>query len=198
MRSALIPLIALSAIAVATEEPIEMETIIRDISLAANEHAKSVHSLNGAITLQRGSRVTGDVETGNGEIVLEPGSEVAGKLSNATGTIRIDAARVGGLVSTTDGDIYVGADSRLDGGILVHRRGVVGLSLGDKFKLGIPIGRKTPPVVVIGPRATVAGVIRFKREVKLLVSESATIGRMVGAKPVMFATEHPPLEPSDE
>ena len=89
-------------------------------------------------------------------------------------------------------DIYIGADSRLDGGILVHKRNVIGLSLGDDLKLGIPVGRSTPPRVVIGPRATVAGVLRFKREVKLLVSESATIGPVVGATPVMFATEQLP------
>jgi cytoskeletal protein CcmA (bactofilin family) len=198
MRSALISLIAISAIALAAEEPDEIETLTRDVSLAADAPAKSVHSMMGAIKLARGSRVLGDVETGKGEIVLEPGSEVTGKLSNASGTIRIEGARVGGLVSTTYGDIYIGADSRLDGGILVHRRGVVGLSFGDEFKLGIPMGSKEPPLVVIGPRATVAGVLRFKREVKLLVSEGATIGRVVGATPIMFATEQPPLEQSDE
>jgi hypothetical protein len=74
----------------------------------------------------------------------------------------------------------------------VHKRNVIGLSLGDDLKLGIPVGRSTAPRVVIGPRATVAGVLRFKREVKLLVSESATIGPVVGATPVLFATEQPP------
>lgn len=172
--------------------PEEIETITRDIALVPSAQAKSLHSLTGAISLQRGARVTGNVETGNGEIVLEPGSEVAGKLSNSTGTIRIDGARVGGLVSTTYGDIYVGADSRLDGGILVHKRNVFGLSLGDDIKLGIPLGNSTPPRVVIGPRVTVAGVLRFKREVRLLVSESATIGPVVGATLVLFATEQPP------
>ena len=73
----------------------------------------------------------------------------------------------------------------------MHKRDVIGLSFGD-FKLGIPVGRSTPPRVVIGPRATVAGVLRFKREVELLVSESATIGPVEGATPVRFATEAPP------
>ena len=95
-------------------EPAEpIETITRDISLA-DAHAESLESMTGAITLQRDARVAGDVETGNGEFVLEPGSDVAGSLSNNTGTIRIDGARVGGLVSTTYGDIYIGADSRFD------------------------------------------------------------------------------------
>ena len=201
MRFALIPWIVLSAAAVASgevplpcacvaqQEPAEpIETITRDISLASHAHAKSLESMSGAITLQRDSRVAGNVETGNGELVLEPGSEVAGSLSNDTGTIRIDGARVGGRVSTTYGDIYVGADSRIDGGILVHKRAVIGLSFGD-FKLGVPVGRSTPPRVVIGPRATVAGTLRFKRKVELLVSESATIGRVEGATPVMLEAE---------
>jgi cytoskeletal protein CcmA (bactofilin family) len=190
MRFAFIPSIALSVVVAASAEPIE--TITRDISLTSTALSESLHSLTGAITLQRGARVAGNVETGNGEIVLESGSAVAGELSNTTGTIRIDGARVGGLVSTTYGDIYIGANSRLEGGILVHKRNVIGLSLGDDLKLGIPVGNSTPPRVVIGPRATVAGVLRFKREVKLLVSESATIGPVVGATPVLFATEQPP------
>ncbi len=190
MRFAFIPWIALSVVMVASGESIE--TITRDISLSARAQAESLHSMTGTITMQCNARVTGNVETGDGEIVLASGSEVAGKLSNTTGTIRIDGARVGGLVSTTYGDIYIGADSRLDGGILVHKRNVIGLSLGDDLKLGIPVGRSTPPRVIIGPRATVAGVLRFKREVKLLVSESATIGPVVGATPVLFATEQPP------
>jgi hypothetical protein len=190
MRFAFIPWIALSVVMVASGESIE--TITRDISLSARAQAESLHSMTGTITMQCNARVTGNVETGDGEIVLASGSEVAGKLSNTTGTIRIDGARVGGLVSTTYGDIYIGADSRLDGGILVHKRNVIGLSLGDDLKLGIPVGRSEPPRVVIGPRATVAGPLRFKREVKLLVSESATIGPVVGATPVMFATEQPP------
>ena len=162
-----------------------------DISLAANARAQSVESVAGSIILHRDSHVSGNVETGKGEVVLEPGAEVSGKLSNNTGTIRIDGARVGGLVSTTDGDIYVGADSRLDGGILVHNRDVVGLSFFD-LKLGVPVGRSTPPRVVIGPRAKVAGTLRFKRKVELLVSESATIGSVKGATPVMFSGEEPP------
>lgn len=204
MRFVLIPWILLSTAAVASgevtlpctceesQQPAEpIETMTRDISLGAHARAESLESVGGSISLRRDSRVSGHVETGRGELVLEPGSEVVGKLSNNSGTIRIDGARVGGLVSTTDGDIYVGADSRLDGGILVHNRDVVGLSLFE-LKLGVPVGRSTPPRVVIGPRAKVAGTLRFKRKVELLVSESATIGPVYGATPVMFATEEPP------
>ena len=184
--------VALPCESVASGEAFEpIETITSDISLAANAHAKSVESLTGAITLHRDAHVAGNVETSNGALVLAPGSEVGGSLSNDTGPIRIDGARVGGRVSTAYGDIYIGPDSRIDGGILVRKRGVIGLSLGD-FQLGIPVGNSTPPRVVIGPRAKVAGLLRFKREVELLVSESATIGPVEGATPVMFASETPP------
>jgi cytoskeletal protein CcmA (bactofilin family) len=204
MRVAFIPWIALSAVVIGSGEVAapcesvaqqeaseEIETITRDISLAEHARADSLHSVSGAITLRRNSRVSGDVETTDGELVLEPGSEVCGRLRNVSGSIRIDAARVGGLVTTTYGDLYIGPDSRLEGGIVVDKRNVFGLTFGD-FRLGVPVGRATPPRVVIGPRATVAGVLRFKREVQLLVSESATIGPIEGATPVMFATEQPP------
>jgi hypothetical protein len=178
-----------SATPAARAEPIE--TFSRDISLAERALAKSLESFTGAIMLRRDSRVTGEVETSRGEVVLEPGSEVGGDLTSDAGPIRIEAARVGGRVSTTYGDLYIGPDSRLEGGILVDSRDVIGLTVGD-FKFGIPMGSKEPPRVVIGPRATVLGVLRFKREVKLFVNESATIGAVVGAKPVMYSTELPP------
>jgi hypothetical protein len=168
-----------------------IETDSRDIALAAHARAESLESRRGSITLRRDSRVTGHVETHKGALVLEPGSEVTGDLSTSAGTIRIDGARVGGLVSTTDGDIYVGPDSHLDGGIVVHKRDVIGLSLFD-LKLGVPVGRSTPPRVVIGPHAKVGGTLRFKRKVELLVNESAMIGPVKGATPVMFSTDQPP------
>jgi hypothetical protein len=205
MRFALVAWIVLSTAGVASAEvavPCSGEDVresaeaieadSRDIALAAHARAASLESRRGSITLRRDSRVTGDVETDKGALVLEPGSEVTGDLSTRAGTIRIDGARVGGLVSTTDGDIYVGPDSRLDGGIVVHKRDVIGLALFD-LKLGVPVGRSTPPRVVIGPHAKVGGTLRFKRKVELLVNESATIGPVKGAMPVMFSTDQPPL-----
>jgi hypothetical protein len=189
MRVAFIPWVALAAVIVGSGEialPCES-----DISLGEHGRAESLESRCGPITLGRDSRVRGDVETDRGEIVLEPGSEVTGDISSESGAIRIDAAHVGGRITTTSGDIQIGPDSRIEGGILVDKRGVIGLSLFD-LRLGVPVGRSTPPRVVIGPRATVAGVLRFKRKVELLVSESAMIGRVEGAKPVMFATQLPP------
>jgi hypothetical protein len=168
MRVAFIPWIALSVVVLGSGEialPSDsIETLTRDICLAPRSRAESLESMSGAITLRRDAEVTGNVETDSG-------------------AVRVEGAHVGGRIETTSGDIYIGPDSRIDGGILVQRRGLIGVGLGD-FRLGIPVGRSTPPRVVIGARATVAGVLRFKREVELLVSESATIGTVEGATPV--------------
>jgi hypothetical protein len=176
MRVAFIPWIALSVIVLASGEVAlpsdSIETLTRDICLAPNSRAQSLESLSGAITLRRDAQVTGNIQTDSG-------------------VVRIEGAHVGGRIETTSGDIYIGPDSRIDGGILVQRRGLIGVALGD-FRLGIPLGRSTHPRVVIGAHATVAGVLRFKRQVELLVSDSATIGPVEGATPVMYASEQPP------
>ena len=42
-----------------------------------------------------------------------------------------------------------------------------------------------------GPGAVVDGVLEFEHEVKLYVSESATIGEVKGATPVRFSGDKP-------
>jgi hypothetical protein len=172
-------------------KPAARETLTSDITLEPGARAASLESLSGAITLSRGARVSGNVSSDYGSLVLEPKSEVIGHLSSDGGSIRIDGARVGRGITTTSGDIDIGPDSQIDGGILVRKRGVIGLSLGF-FQLGVPAGRSTPPRVVIGPGATVTGQLRFKRKVQLFVSERATIGPVEGATPVVFTGERPP------
>jgi hypothetical protein len=45
---------------------------------------------------------------------------------------------------------------------------------------------------VIGPGAAVKGTLRFKREVKLYVSDRATIGPVEGATAIKFTGDRPP------
>lgn len=167
-----------------------LETFRRAISLAPGDEVTSIESISGSIAIQRGARVTGDVETERGDVLLEPGAEVGGRLQNQAGTIAVNAARVLRGIVTTDGDIYIGPDSHVKGGVLVRKRNVAGLALGP-LQLGVPIGRSTPPVVVIAPGATVEGKLRFKRDVQLFVGEGATIGSIEGAEPVFFADAPP-------
>ena len=74
------------------------------------------------------------------------------------------------------GDIEVGADSRIEGGITVERSKGFSISFS-----------KHVPRIVIGPGASVQGPMKFEREVKLYVSDSATIGEVTGATPIKFS-----------
>ena len=49
----------------------------------------------------------------------------------------------------------------------------------------------TETAVVIGPGAVVKGTLKFQREVKLYVSDRATIGPVEGATVNKFSGEHP-------
>jgi cytoskeletal protein CcmA (bactofilin family) len=105
---------------------------------------------------------------------------VSGRLSTVNGAIQLDAAHVGGGIETTNGDIEIGPNSRVEGGILVEED-------HSWFSFGTP----KIPRVVIGPGAVVKGTLRFKREIKLYVSDRATIGAVEGATANKFSGEHP-------
>ncbi len=92
----------------------------------------------------------------------------------------ITAAHVGGGLKTVNGDINVGRDSRIEGGILV-----------EKPNLNWSNRNRRPPRIVIGPGAVVEGRLRFEHEVELLVSDRAKIGAVEGAKAVTFSGDEP-------
>jgi len=154
-------------------------TINGAIDFGDKAQAGEVDTVNGAISLGVDSRVSDTVGAVNGSIHLERGAGIGGKLSNVNGGIVLDAAHVGGGIATVNGDITVGADSRVEGGILVDK----------------PSGwfnhNNRPPHVVIGPHAIVQGTLEFRREVVLQVSASAQIGTVKGATPIRFSGAQP-------
>ncbi len=153
-------------------------------------------TVNGGIEL--GDRVTVDsVETVNGGIELGegPGSPRTSKRSTATSRsrtaptsparvatstarIKLDAAHVGGGIETVSGDVEIGANSRVEGGLLVEQP-------HGWFRKG------KKPRIVIGPHAVVDGKLEFRREVDLYVSDTATIGAITGATAKKFTGDHP-------
>jgi hypothetical protein len=78
------------------------------------------------------------------------------------------------------GDIAIHGPSRVEGGILVEKSTNI-----VHFGSGVPR-------VEIGPGATVQGQLRFEREVKLYVSDKATIGPVAGATPIPFTGDSAP------
>ena len=159
------------------------ETVNGGIDVGANATLESLETVNGGLRVGEKTKVAKTVETVNGSITLDTGVDVAGKLSNVNGGIRLDNAHVGGGIETVSGDIDVGANSRVEGGILVE---------ADHSWFRVGSGRL--PRIVIGPHATVQGTLNFKRDVELYVSDSATIGNVQGAKAVKFSGDRPSAE----
>ena len=98
---------------------------------------------------------------------------MAGSLETVNGRMSLDETTVGGGLETVNGDITVGANSRVEGGILVEK----------------PSGNWSPhkqrnPRITIEAGAVVNGPLHFKREVDLYVSPQATIGEIEGVAPV--------------
>jgi acetyltransferase-like isoleucine patch superfamily enzyme len=177
----------------------KLSTVNGGIRVGANAHAKSAETVNGGIDVESGStidsletvnggvhlgenvKVSGTVEAVNGSITLAQGADVTGHASNVNGGIKLDGAHVGGGLETVSGDITIGANSRVEGGVLVNED-------HSWFRMGS--SRK--PRIVIGPHATVQGKLAFKRDVDLYVSDSATIGPVEGATPTKFSGDQAP------
>ncbi len=159
----------------------DVETVNGGITIGDNASANSVQAVNGTITIGANARVAADVSCVNGSITLHKGADVAGKLANVNGRFELKGAHVAGGIHTVMGDIEVGADSRVEGGITMER--------SQGFSISFT---KHVPRIVIGPGASVQGPMKFEREVKLYVSDSATIGEVIGATPIKFSGDNAP------
>lgn len=157
------------------------ETVNGAVRLGAHATASSLQTVNGSITLDAGAQVAGSAESVNGALKLQDGSEVSGRLSNVNGDIELSAAHVAGGISTVSGNISLAGNSHVEGGILVEKPS------GGFFHFGNDV-----PRIVIGPGAVVQGELHFEREVKLYVSDHATIGPVSGATPIPFSGDKPP------
>lgn len=159
----------------------EASTVNGKVELGDKAQATKLGTVNGAISLGSASRVSGEVNAVNGSIRLARGADVGGRLENVNGAIVLDGAHVAGGIGTVAGDITVGADSRVEGGILVDKPNNGWFRWGSERK----------PVIVIGPHAVVQGTLEFRREVVLKVSDSAQIGPVKGATVERFHGDAP-------
>lgn len=157
------------------------ETVNGAVEIGAQSDLDSVETVNGAIVIDPQAHVRKTLEAVNGSISLAQGSEVSGHLSNVNGAIKLNAAHVGGGIETVSGDVTIGADSRVEGGLLVEKPN------SGWFHFGI----EKKPRIVIGPHAQVRGALTFKREVELYVSSSASVDKIDGATPVTFMGDTP-------
>jgi DUF4097 and DUF4098 domain-containing protein YvlB len=157
----------------------KVSTVNGGIELGDRVAVESVETVNGGIELGQGARVARTVEAVNGHIALAQGADVEGKASNVNGRITLDGAHIGGGIETVSGDIEIGANSRVEGGVLV------------KKPHGFSWGKNKNPRIVIGPHAVVDGALEFERDVDLYVSDSAKVGAINGATANKFSGDHP-------
>ena len=106
-------------------------------------------------------------------------------METVNGAIGLVDTDVGGSVNTVNGDVTIGIDSHVRGGLTVEKPR--GNGIGISFK-------QRAPRIVIGPGAVVEGPLVFKREVKLYVHRTARVGAVTGATPMAFDT---PTAPKD-
>ncbi len=158
----------------------EIDTVNGSITVGEDVKARAIESVNGGVRIGASSEVAGDATCVNGAISLGRGSRVDGNVENVNGSITLEEARVRGRLKTTNGVITVGAKSVVNGGILVEK---------PSFSFFNRNSRK--PKIVIGPEAVVEGTLDFEREVELYVSDTAQIGRVKGANPILFSGDDP-------
>ncbi|HEY6455736.1 MAG TPA: hypothetical protein VIY90_10705 [Steroidobacteraceae bacterium] len=166
-----------------------VSTVNGSITLGEASTAASLTTVNGAIRLASSGRISGPVSTVNGSITLERSTDVAGRVSSVNGAIRLHAAHVRGGIKTASHDIDIGANSRVEDGILVQKRTS---SWWDRWIRDWFPETDPPPRIVIGPGAVVSGTLKFERDVKLYVSDSATIGAVQGATAIVYSGDQPP------
>lgn len=157
-------------------------TVNGGIRLGEHARAEKLETVNGSIHVGPGAKVAGSAESVNGGIDVDAGADVGGSVRNVNGSINVRSAHVAGGIRTIDGNISISGAARIEGGILIEKTNSI-----------ILIGKAVPRVEIL-PGSVVQGDLRFEREVKLYVSDKATIGRVSGATPITFAGDSAPPE----
>ncbi|MGH8081307.1 MAG: hypothetical protein ACREP7_12085 [Lysobacter sp.] len=178
----------------------DLETVNGSISVGDSARVEDVSTVNGGITIgtdtqtggletvngsiRAGARLTANkgVETVNGAIFVDRGGTVRGKVETVNGAIGLVDTDVGGDIETVNGDLTVGVDSHVSGGIRYTKPN------------GLNLTHRRDPRVIIGPNARVDGPLVFERSVELYVHSSAKTGAIRGATAIAFNTPTPPVK----
>ena len=145
-------------------------TVNGSIKVSDNVRCEDLETVNGSIKLAEQVTVDGEVSAVNGSITLDDGSSTTRHLSNVNGDITLRASQIGGNVTTVNGDVEVIEGSIVSGDLKVKKPSGFNWSGKESKK----------PRVIIGPGSRVDGTIILEREVKLYISESASVGGVEG------------------
>ena len=157
------------------------KTVNGGVHIEPRASATELDTTNGGIHVQ-GAHVTGNVHAVNGGLHIENGAEVSGDVANVNGGVHIADAYIHGSIHTANGGVELGPNAHIDGDVTMEP---------DHSWHGSDY---CPPGVVIKPGTVVKGKLRFERQVRLYVSDRATIGPVEGAQPVIFSGDRPPAD----
>ena len=159
----------------------KVNTVNGGIRVGDGSKATSIETVNGTLRIGQSTQIAEDISAVNGSITLSRNADVSGRLENVNGKMSLDGAHVGRGIETTNGDVEVGAGSKVEGGIHVEKQNSHGWFNGNH----------RPPTIIIGPNATVQGDLRFDQPVQLYVSDTARIGKVSGATAIKFSGDRP-------
>lgn len=160
----------------------DAETVNGSIRVAENVQVGGLSTVNGSIRVDTNVTMNSDVGTVNGSVFVDRGGNIRGDVATVNGAIGLVDTDVSGGIETVNGDVTVGVDSHVVGGIHYEK----------PSKQWISFGKRQPPRVVIGPNARVDGPLVFEREVVLYVHGTARIGTVTGATAVRYDGATPP------
>jgi len=160
----------------------EAKTVNGSISVGNNSRAKRLETVNGSIRAGTKLIAADGLETVNGGIFVDRGGRLGGDVNTVNGSIGLVATELNGGIGTVNGDVTVGVDSHVTGGIKYTKPN------------GFNLRQQRDPVVIIGPNARVDGPLVFERPVKLYVHASAKTGAVRGATAIAFTGSTPPAQ----
>lgn len=182
----------------------DLSNVNGDIELGGNNSVQDISSVNGHIQAAASLHVNGDVSNVNGDIEFGLDSHVAGELTTVNGAINYAGGTVEKDISTVNGDIQLGTVT-VQGNIFTNWGDVVlnGAAVMGELRVKKPRvsnwwGKDpTPPRIVLGAGARVAGAITLEQPAKIYVHQDAQLprinGAIVGGSVVRFSGAKAPL-----
>ncbi len=161
----------------------QVSTVNGSVKVESHATVNALNTVNGAIDVRDGAHVHGSIHAVSGGLHINDAVEVSGDVTNVNGGIHVEGAHIVGSIDTSSGGIDLGPNARVDGKVMIEKDNSGNFGFGNAPK---------PPRVVIEPGTIVKGKLHFDREVKLYVSDRATIGPVEGAEVVKFSGDRPP------
>lgn len=179
----------------------DIRTVNGRVVLERGASARSVSTVNGRVQVEGEGSFAGNVDSVNGRINVSQGGEVGGSATSVNGRIVLDSVVVGRNVETSNGSINLvdatvgenietrNGDVRLQNSVVEHN-----LIIHSRYRVSflrfIDIKRDEPEIIV-GPGSEIKGSLIARTDVRLYVHESASIGNIVGAIPVIYSGRRP-------